>query len=490
MKRRAALCLCLLWLTHAVPALANSWGVAGQVLSYVQDSPYEEYTACSNCVNKNGVNAAVMKNLYHCALFLSLKQEGRWSEVQVITPAVWQPQDKAEAPKLSLKGESLTLSYPKRKEAYTFAYRDTLLGRQYVLMEAQKDGYRLTLNAQHDWYETESGLTWYTTWPIRIEDFNLRLLPASDQQVLQSNESQFMMKDLFRSPSTQTGHSDKLPVYAAPNASAYRAAKGKASVKPSGGVRYWFTEDGWDLVEYEVSQRTHRIGYIEHGHLEKAQTEVEMIDRVPMQALCDTYLTDDPFVSQYETLRLRAGKGVTVLARAGLWYAYAETETDGQRIRGFVPMGHLGLDPQAQIVPPPELLGAWLRWSGGIGGRYLAFHMDGTYETYRVNTYNGFDVDKAEHIATMISASALLQESKCSGTYTVYACADESGRSRLLIRMQDSGASASDVYELNLNKNELEFLHWMGNNGYIRAIDAVQTTPDETPATHERGGDA
>lgn len=491
MKRRAALCLCLLWLTHAVPALANSWGVAGQVLSYVQDSPYEEYTACSNCVNKNGINAAVMKNRYHCALFLSLKQEGRWSEVQVITPAVWQPQDKAEAPKLSLKGESLTLQYPRRKEAYTFAYEPTVLGRRYVLTRAQRDGFQLAWNAQASQYETDGGLMWGDGNPVFIEELNIRLLPMSEQEVRQGSEHNALLEDLFWSSIPQSGDEDKLPVYAAPNASAYRAAKGKASVKPSGGVRYWFTENGWDLVEYEVSQRTHRIGYIEHGHLEKAQTEVEMIDRVPMQALCDTYLTDDPFVSQYETLRLRAGKGVTVLAKAGLWYAYAETETNGQRIRGFVPMGHLGLDPQAQIAPPPELLGAWLCWGGGaFGGEYLVFHADGTFEGYLINGYDHFAVDEDAHTAAVLSESFLCQGDKASGAYTLYRCPNESGSDALLIRMCNNDTNGAIVLGLRLDGNELSFHTAEGGGGYIRVLDTPGENMKPAPATHERGGDA
>lgn len=488
MKRRAVLCLCLLWLMYAVPALANSWGVTGQVLSYVRDSAYEAYTASSNCVNKNGVNAAVMKNRYHCALFLSLKQDGRWSEVQVITPAVWQPQDKAEAPKLSLKGESLTLSYPKRKEAYTFAYEPTVLGRRYVLTRVQRDGFQLVWNAQASRYETDSGLTWGGGNPVFIEEFNIRLLPISEQEVRQGSEHNALLEDLFWSSIPQNGDSDKLPVYAAPDASAYRAADGKASVRPSGGVRYWFTEGGWDLVEYEVSQRTHRIGYIEHGHLEKAQTEVNLLNRVPMQALCDTYLTDDPFVSQYETLRLRAGEGVTVLARAGLWYVYAETETNGQRIRGFVPIGHLGLDPQAQVAPPPDLLGAWLCWGGGaFGGEYLVFHADGTFEGCLINGYDHFAVDEDAHTAALLSENALSQEDECRGTYTLYRLTDKNVRFRYLIRLQ---TSYGGIYGLGLDGNELSFWTDVGGGGYIRVLDTPGENMKPAPATHQRGGDA
>lgn len=491
MKKRAALCLCLLWLIRAAPALANSWGVTGQVLSYVPDSAYEAYTACSNCVNKNGVNAAVMKNRYHCALFLSLKQEGRWSEVQVITPAVWQPQDKAEAPKLSLQSDRLTLQYPKRKEAYTFAYEPTVLGRRYVLTRAQRNGFQLTWNARASRYETNSGLAWGDGNPVFIEAFNIRLLPMSDQQVLRGKESNELLEDLFWSPIPQTGDADKLPVYAAPDASAYRAADGKASVRPSGGVRYWFSEDGWDLVEYEVSQRTHRIGYIEHGHLEKAQTEAELLDRVPMQALCDTYLTDDPFVSQYETLRLRVGEGVTVLARAGLWYAYVETETEGQRIRGFVPMGHLGLDPQAQIAPPPELLGAWLCWAGGaFCGEYLAFHADGTFEGYLINSYDSFSINESRHTAAVLSEGFLCQEEKASGTYTLYRCPNEGGSDALLIRLYNNAANGAIILGLRLDGNELSFHTAEGGGGYIRVLDTPGENTKPAPATHERGGDA
>ena len=134
------------------------------------------------------------------------------------------------------------------------------------------------------------------------------------------------------------------PVYSAPGDGSVRFADGKASVDlRSPFTLLGFTPDGeWALISYEVSAQASRIGYINGKLLDGiAQQSTLSLASLPASVTQDTYLTDDPDVSQTARMQLKAGDSVTLLALYGPWYAYVDTMLDGQAVRGFVPRAHL-----------------------------------------------------------------------------------------------------------------------------------------------------
>ncbi|MCQ2457657.1 MAG: hypothetical protein MJ142_02870 [Clostridia bacterium] len=386
MKLRTCIALLLIMLTVftacCIPAaMANSWGLsAGTLYKFVSSThDYDDYSAISNCVSKNGIEAAVLGSRYHNVLLLSLNK----GEVQVLHTAVWQPEDTEKPPKLSVDGTALTVSYPGIGSEYTFDYDTSEFAAGYSLISYQWDDI-WEYDAQRYGYVCDD-LWWNTVSPIPVGQFHARL-PFSGYSAEATNICCSLTgRDvLFGGTGTEIkGKKENVPVYSAPDKASYRAGNGKASVNPRGGFRYLRSDGDWDLIEYEVSVRTHRVGYIQKGYVDDRRQQ-ENFARIPMHVTGGTYLTDDPWVSEYHSFTLPAGTAVTVLGMADYYYAYVEAEPDGQKTRGFVPAGQLTPDlPEASET---RLDGAYFNTAGGgFFGTLLDFHADGTMEAYDIN---------------------------------------------------------------------------------------------------------
>ena len=88
MKRILALLLVLLLLPAA--ALANSWGLKGDLLTAVMaDDRWDDYHTMNDQVG----NVAAMTSRYHNALMLVT---GKKSPLRVYTRALWQPDDEVK----------------------------------------------------------------------------------------------------------------------------------------------------------------------------------------------------------------------------------------------------------------------------------------------------------------------------------------------------------------------------------------------------------
>ena len=176
-----------------------------------------------------------------------------------------------------------------------------------------------------------------------------------------------------------------VPVYSAPSESSVRFAKGKASVNLREPAKFYgLTRDGnWALIEYEVSDRTSRFGYVKRSDLPSSVTwkyNISSID-VPVTVTQDTFLTDDPNVSQYQQMTLNAGSSVRLLGKYREWYAYVETTLDGKTVRGFVPRACLRWPMPTEEAPEAaaRLVGEWESGGGSETlGSYVTFSADGT----------------------------------------------------------------------------------------------------------------
>ena len=101
---------------------------------------------------------------------------------------------------------------------------------------------------------------------------------------------------------------------------------------------------------------------------------------MPVTVTQDTFLTDDPNVSQYRQMTLNAGSSVRLLGLYDLWYAYVETTLDGRTVRGFVPRAYLRYPLPTEEAPEAvaQLVGEWECIGGGETLKsYVAFRADG-----------------------------------------------------------------------------------------------------------------
>lgn len=152
---------------------------------------------------------------------------------------------------------------------------------------------------------------------------------------------------------------EKLPVYSAPFADAWRGAKGKAAVSTAepftllGAAQ----EGKWLLVEYTVSAGERRIGWIETPDTGRLR---DLLGRDPWcighRLLCrvtaKAALTDDPRGGRRVLRDLAPGESVIAMGRLnedGAVWVLVETEIDGKTAWGFIPRDALEAVPTVRV---------------------------------------------------------------------------------------------------------------------------------------------
>ena len=417
-------------------ASANSWGLSGNLYKAVEQSKaWEDYSTLSN---QEGP-FAVMQARYHHALFFVDDTE----KLHVYTTAVYQPEDKRKAPSLLLMDRDLYLRYGDEEE---YVFRPWTEDGEYLLYSAKIGDFQLNGH----WEDDEIGINWYwanegdstAVWPVtvRLSDFNIRLLPRSVEEVRSLNRVQAQLDDDGQCLGCASGtgynytpdHSGELlqpkkkgtaPVYSAPyGKSAWRAGKGKAAVGLNGDMwllsRYK-NEDGqsYACIRYNVSERTQRIGYVlckDLGIPEitdwHPEEPLEGFAHVDVEATADTYLTDDPDVSQFRQFEVPKGTQFSCMGLYNNHYAYVSAEVKGGKftdggaiVWGFVPIRDLKV-MEKEILPEvmDQLIGCWIFDAGGnMADDYLVFSKDGTFTAGIRN----WDLDTPERISDAMETS-------------------------------------------------------------------------------------
>ncbi len=379
---------CLLCVSMTIPALANEWGLRGGVYDIVADDDrYDGYSAIADDGNKQlegrHVNHAILQNRYHALLIAAQREDNCWAAQTLSTTAVYQPGDPRgeypNTPSLSHADDGFVLKYGDNGESerYTFVYNQET--GDYLLHDV-----RYSYADRGEWYSDSyilhnEGLLFWQSGPgetflpigdalwqtdgITLGEFNIAQTPRSMTEVRNLNftAAALMEGDALSVHALREGEKNgaRLAVYSAPDEASWRAAEGKASVSLGDEVQIYGAENGWTLIGYEVSPRTSRIGFVQ---AELAGDAALQLASVPLVTQADTFLTDDPFVSQYAHLTLPKGTEITGLAQCGEYYAYVQTQKDGQLIRGFVPLKDLMPKYDRALTTGTELLTADVRW--------------------------------------------------------------------------------------------------------------------------------
>lgn len=150
----------------------------------------------------------------------------------------------------------------------------------------------------------------------------------------------------FYTPATITLRAnEKYDVFSAPGRDSYRAAGGKAEMSTNDWVQVFGQENGWLLVQYDISSDQMRFGYIDASALPRdAHVQTLTWYDLPEQTIrYDVSVTDDPLVSNGSIRRLTAGEQVKVLSSFGAWYYIETTDAYGKPLRGFVPQSCIDL---------------------------------------------------------------------------------------------------------------------------------------------------
>ena len=393
------LCLTLLLTLPAPAALANGWGLKrGLMLNAVSKThDYDEYSALAQLKVQDG-EVAVMASRYHAVLLFAYEFNGK-ARLDAYHTAVLQPDEKGyNKVKLQRRDPGFVLQYGDMELYFTPLLSNEML--TYVLeagalgsLTVQAGGENSELTSYLTVSDGKNSVKWYG-WQYAtpsLAEFNLRLFPRTMDEIGAIREMhsilwpQFEEIELMDEEMPGDAGASTVPVYSAPSESSVRFAKGKASVNLREPAKFYgFTQDGnWALIEYEVSDRTSRFGYVKRSDLPSSVTwkyNISSID-VPVTVTQDTFLTEDPNVSQYQQMTLNAGSSVRLLGKYREWYAYVETTLDGKTVRGFVPRACLRWPMPTEEAPEAaaRLVGEWESGGGSETlGSYVTFSADGT----------------------------------------------------------------------------------------------------------------
>lgn len=388
-KLRILLILCLTLAVTLPAASANSWNLSGQLLAMVEQThDYDDYYAMVSDYNRKAATThTILTSRYHNQLVAVDEVKDGWKDAIFSTTAVYQPSELDETgyPEITRTQNGFELAYPDIDEVYRFEREIDYLGQTtYILTYAQMNGVEVERRASYGYLVTlgEDSAMWMTK--ITLEDFNIHNMPKrGPDDVRRINEAseglQYFACLYPEVVSGQKSGKKSYAVYSAPDTSSYRAAKGKASVSTGDDYKLYLTVGDWSLIEYRVSLRTSRFGWAQLGnHGDETTNEIV---HVPMMTAFDTYLTDDPNVSEYHQVELPAGTKLTALSHPDRWaYIYVEATVDGKITRGFVPQRDVVFDDVELPDEEAKLVGSWQMEAGGeFWDNYLRLDADGKF---------------------------------------------------------------------------------------------------------------
>ena len=168
-------------------------------------------------------------------------------------------------------------------------------------------------------------------------------------------------------------------VYSAPTKKSIRGAKGKARVSTNGWIQVFGAEEDWILVQYDISDKQNRIGYIYINALAKDVTVPDLnLKRAAAVTNYAVEVTDDPLVSKTPLAKLPENSKVTCLGTMGTW-TYIEGKENDVLFRGFVPTECLSGTVTTLREAEKAIVGSWKLYAGSsINASRIVFHEDGT----------------------------------------------------------------------------------------------------------------
>ena len=203
-------------------------------------------------------------------------------------------------------------------------------------------------------YPHEKGILYYRWWneggmpseesaygifDRRFAAFNLSDFPTSLEAARERLTNPPKTPSDFYTPVKLTLRAgEKYDVFAAPGRSSLRSGNGKAVMSTNDWVQIFGEEDGWLLVQYDISADQMRFGYIDASALPRGKSvqQLTWYDLPEQTVNTHTKITDDPTVSFTPIMWVDAGDKVKVLAEYGACYYVEAQNTSGKPLRGFI----------------------------------------------------------------------------------------------------------------------------------------------------------
>lgn len=291
-----------------------------------------------------------------CVLFVAIEEEDAWILQQYSRLSLY-PKTKQNIDLQLLKVDNRHFEMKWPKESYLFsiggggfpaclckAEFETEHGACVATREDDGAGMRFTCDgAETKWNLHENN---QMIWP----NFNPALFPKSIESVNRSNavlnalpEKHF--SEILLETKLLQNH---VTVYNCPSDTSREVDN--ASLFSNETFVYYGNDGAWCTIGYQDGIERAYLGCIAIDQLRLGKRERDItrshFDAVALVAYRDTWLTDDPVLSQKCYLEIPCGTTLIGLSGWDAGYVYAEVTTDGETIRGFVPIQDLALAEQ------------------------------------------------------------------------------------------------------------------------------------------------
>lgn len=134
----------------------------------------------------------------------------------------------------------------------------------------------------------------------------------------------------------------KYAVYSGPGENYFRGGNGKAAVSTNDWIQVFGRENGWIMLQYDITSDHMRIGWIQESALPKNANVSDMqFSQAQVWTKASSNLTDDPLFSAAAISTIPANTEVTRLATMGTWTYVEWNAANAQPMRGFVQSANL-----------------------------------------------------------------------------------------------------------------------------------------------------
>lgn len=346
---------CVLILIAAIlstPASANIWDLPDGLLELFEtNKAYETYSSgAKDAMTKQGkpqrTAVFTMENRDHCALFVCRENDEHvWNIETQSTAAVYQPKDRPNYyPKIDLshEGQFEMIYQGNPIESYLFAFE----GGQWLLTEAKilsgkmemsyhREGNRLMI-------ESSTGIVGEIP-NLTLRNFDIQQIPKSEDKARRFLSTIESVTQTMPQPTLlQTSKKGKLPVYSGPGSNSFRAAKKKAAVSFVGDVLGYGQQNGWVMIEYSIQPGKNRIGWVQAPDVQGKLPNL-LFQNISALTMQNTFLTDDPHISQEAIVSVPVGTQVTVKSVLLPWWAYVVVPIESTTYYGMIPISSLNI---------------------------------------------------------------------------------------------------------------------------------------------------
>ena len=188
----------------------------------------------------------------------------------------------------------------------------------------------------YDWdaYKKIGHVNLYTTFGLNT---SFKSLPKSYQEAKETFSDPPQIPDgTLTAERIQFTSNKKYAVYSGPGEYYLRSGNGKAAVSTNDWIQVFGRENGWIMIQYDITSDHMRIGWIEEEALPKNTTVKELgLGDYKAYTTVQCIMTDDPLFTQTPVATIPAGAELIWLSTMGNW-TYVDWGGISQPIRGFI----------------------------------------------------------------------------------------------------------------------------------------------------------